>query len=57
MAVIPTEVEESRYATLKVMQRDPSTALRFARDDNASLSQRFKLFPGDRAKAHAIARA
>src|SRR5436190_3460936 len=50
IAVMPTEVEgatqprqaarpgfHSRCVTSKLAQRDPSTALRFARDDNASL--------------------
>src|SRR6185312_16358229 len=34
-AVIPSTVEGSRRATLKITQRDPSTPLRFARDDDA----------------------
>jgi hypothetical protein len=33
--VIPSELEESRGVTLKRASRDPSTSLRFARDDIA----------------------
>jgi len=36
--VIPSEVEESRDATSKLMPRDPSTPLRSAQDDGVDLS-------------------
>ena len=38
LSVIPSEVEGSRGAILKVTRRDPSTPLRSARDDNGFLS-------------------